>query len=144
MLSSGLEAGRLGTDTPISSADSRRVETDDLRRWCEFGRCLGGPEGHTDMSFVELAEDEDESEVFDIEVIEVIEVFRECERECDRPWECWGRPGETRGVEGRPGPSLNDSNCEKVSEYNDRRIKDTTLTLCLAARVCSLVLTERS
>jgi len=33
------------------------------------------------MSFVELAEDEDESEVFDIEVIEVIEVFRECERE---------------------------------------------------------------
>jgi len=77
-LSSGFEAGRLGTDTPISSADARRVETDDLRRWCEFGRCLGGPEGHVDMSFVELAEDEDESEVFDIEVIEV---FRECERE---------------------------------------------------------------
>jgi hypothetical protein len=33
------------------------------------------------MSFVELTEDPDESEEFDIEVIEVIEVFRECERE---------------------------------------------------------------
>jgi hypothetical protein len=84
MLSSDFVAGRLGTDTPIISADSRRVETDDLRRWWEFGRCLGGPREGVDMSFVDLTEVDEiecESEIFDTEEIEGIELFRECERE---------------------------------------------------------------
>jgi hypothetical protein len=33
MLSSLLEADRVGRGTPITSADSRRVETDEQRRW---------------------------------------------------------------------------------------------------------------
>ena len=35
MLSSETEGGRLATETPIKSADSWRVETDERRRWCE-------------------------------------------------------------------------------------------------------------
>jgi hypothetical protein len=34
-LSSLLEAERAGRDTPITSADSRRVDTDERRRWCD-------------------------------------------------------------------------------------------------------------
>lgn len=36
MLSSELERGILGRETPIKSADSRRVETDERRRWWEL------------------------------------------------------------------------------------------------------------
>ena len=36
MLSSETERGRLATETPIKSADSWRVETDERRRWCEL------------------------------------------------------------------------------------------------------------
>ena len=35
MLSSLLEADRAGRATPMTSADSRRVETDERRRWCD-------------------------------------------------------------------------------------------------------------
>jgi hypothetical protein len=45
---------------------------------------LGGPARDVDMSFVDLTEGAEvkwESEIFDIEGIEVIELFRECERE---------------------------------------------------------------
>lgn len=52
MLSSEVDGGRSGRDTPINSADSRRVETEERRRWCELGR-LGGaepePEPEPDM-----------------------------------------------------------------------------------------------
>lgn len=36
MLSSETERGRLATETPIKSADSWRVETEERRRWCEL------------------------------------------------------------------------------------------------------------
>jgi hypothetical protein len=45
---------------------------------------LCGPVGDVDISLVDLTEDvevELETEIFDNEEIEVIEVFRECERE---------------------------------------------------------------
>lgn len=69
--------------------------------------------GEVDISVVGLAggcdKTETETERLDIEEIEEIEVFRECERECDRPCEGLDRPNE--GVlNGRPDPSLNDSN----------------------------------
>lgn len=35
MLSSLLEADRAGRATPMTSADSRRVETEERRRWCD-------------------------------------------------------------------------------------------------------------
>lgn len=42
----------------------------------------GAPVGDVDMSLVDLTDEvEVESERFDIEEIELIEVFRECERE---------------------------------------------------------------
>ena len=36
MLSSELDRGMLGRETPIKSADSRRVDTEERRRWWEL------------------------------------------------------------------------------------------------------------
>lgn len=38
ILSSECAGGSSGRETPINSADSRRVETDERRWWCEAGR----------------------------------------------------------------------------------------------------------
>lgn len=107
MLSSDFDVGRSGTETPIISADSRRVDTEDLRRWWEVGRCCFGGAA-VDMSLVVLTQGA-ESEIgrFDIEERELTEVFRECERECVRPWAGLER---LRQAGGMPGPILKDSN----------------------------------
>ena len=59
------------------------------------------------MSLVD--EVEVEGEIFDIEEIELVDIFRECERERDRPWEGFDRLSAEVLV-GWPDPSLNDSN----------------------------------
>ena len=63
MLSSLLEVERVGKATPMTSADSRRVETEERRRWWELRFAVGrvGPGcEREEMEFEEECEDERE------------------------------------------------------------------------------------
>jgi len=62
MLSSLLEAERVGRETPMTSADSRRVETDERRRWCD-PRFVPAAEVEPNCEREEDEEEEDDSEV---------------------------------------------------------------------------------
>jgi hypothetical protein len=91
MLSSLLEVERAGRATPITSADSRRVETEERRRWWELRFAVGGVGPGCEREEMEVEEEcEDESESSckeegkdsDCET-EIIETLREWERECE-------------------------------------------------------------
>lgn len=70
LLSSEIDCDKSGTAIPIISADSRRVETEDLRLWCELRLEEGGGASlriaGVDLDAAKVNEDMD--------------VFRECER----------------------------------------------------------------
>ena len=60
-LSSLLEAERAGRETPMTSADSRRVETDERRRWCD-PRFVPAAEVEPSCEREEDEDEEDDSE----------------------------------------------------------------------------------
>jgi len=66
-LSSDEDGGRVTTSTPIISADSTRVETEDRRRWCEVGRDLG-----PDVDIGRESLVDEESDI--VEIIEFVDV----------------------------------------------------------------------
>lgn len=98
MLSSELAVGSSGRETPISSADSRRVETDERRWWWEVGR-LGGrlrdAEGESGTVGGRAGAEEERGK----EEMELL-------RERDRRWECLAKVWRLWG--GAPPPILND------------------------------------
>lgn len=75
-LSSDEDGGRATTSTPIISADSTRVETEDRRRWCEVGRDLG-PE--VDIGRESLADEESDR----VEIIEFVDVENASEEDVE-------------------------------------------------------------
>lgn len=86
MLSSEVDGGRSGTDTPIISADSWRVETEDRRRWWELrfeggtGLALGVGRESVDIStaFMDMDLEEIEKDIEETE--DEMEPLREWER----------------------------------------------------------------
>jgi hypothetical protein len=82
MLSSEFDGERSGTETPITSADSRRVETEDWRRWCEW-RLVSeaeeervGEEEEEEVSLLLFVAGKEKVEREETEVL----------REWERPW----------------------------------------------------------
>lgn len=62
-LSSLLEAERAGRETPMTSADSRRVETDERRRWCDPRFVVPAAEVDPNCEREEDEDEEDDSEI---------------------------------------------------------------------------------
>lgn len=83
-MSSLLEVERAGRETPMTSADSRRVDTEERRRWWELRFAVGGvgPE-REEMEFEEECKDERscKEEGNENEVETENETLREWERE---------------------------------------------------------------
>jgi hypothetical protein len=84
MLSSEDDGGNSGSVTPMISADSTRVETDERRRWWEFG--LGRPtsEEGLEPDGDRLSEPNEKTELAESEVGRAFADI-EPERECERP-----------------------------------------------------------
>jgi hypothetical protein len=69
MLSSDVAGGRSGMETPIISADSRRVDTEERRLWCEFRLEVGaGFEVENEEPSREFVDFEETEKVEEIEV----------------------------------------------------------------------------